>query len=178
MNYVNIKHCDIANGTGPRVSLFVSGCESRCEGCFNKDAWPFEAGEEVTDEVISEIVESLAPPYIDGLSILGGEPLHPRNLDGVRSVIEAVRRRYRSKDVWMWTGYVLEALSDAQREVAGMADVVVDGPYVMDKRDIMLRFRGSSNQRVIDMRRTKERGEVVLWEDVPAFSTHGWVGHD
>jgi anaerobic ribonucleoside-triphosphate reductase activating protein len=179
LNYSEIKYCDIANGVGPRTSVFVSGCSIHCEGCFNSVAWDFDSGEKMTDEVLAGILESLSQPYIEGLSILGGEPLHPKNLGGVCQIMMRVRRRYGdSKTIWLWTGYVYEELSDDQLAIANLADVVVDGPFVISKRDIMLRFRGSSNQRIIDVRKTVEAGHVVLWEDEPQFSTHKWVGHD
>ena len=163
MNYSAIKHCDIANGTGVRVSLFVSGCRRHCPGCFNASAWGFGAGRPFTMETEEHILRLLAPDYISGLSVLGGEPFEPENRAVLAPFLERVRADFPSKDVWCWTGFTLEEL-DAEaecRRMLGCIDVLVDGPFVQAERDISLAWRGSRNQRIIDL--AKRRGEV------PAF---------
>ena len=153
MNYSAIKPCDIANGTGVRVSLFVSGCRRHCPGCFNASAWGFGAGEPFTGETEERILRLLAPDFISGLSVLGGEPFEPENRDVLAPFLERVRRVFPSKDVWCWTGFTLEELV-AEAECGRMLDcidVLVDGPFVEAERDISLAWRGSRNQRVISL---------------------------
>ena len=192
MNYATIKYFDIANGEGVRTSLFVSGCRRGCKNCFNESAWSFTAGEPFTPAVADEIIASLDKPFMDGLSILGGEPMEPENQAGLVDFVERVRAAYPregGKTIWCYTGDVLEdeLLAGGRHHVPGVTDrllacidVLVDGPFVQDLYDITLRFRGSSNQRVIDMNATRERlgtgadphDAVVLWEDDPLFATH------
>lgn len=180
MNYSEIKRCDIANGPGVRTSLFVSGCRHRCPFCFNEVAWPFEAGEELTDEVVGDVVESLRPDFVRGLTLLGGEPLEPENQEGALRVVERVRAEVPGSDVWLFTGFTWEELRDpacrahteALERLLPLLDVVVDGPFVQDLKDITLRFRGSSNQRLIDVPATLEAGEVTWWADEEVYSTH------
>ena len=148
MNYATIKYCDIANGEGVRTSLFVSGCRRHCPNCFNAVAWDFNYGEPFTKEVRNKILESLAPGYINGLSLLGGEPFEPE-------ILRPGCGRCEVTD-----------------EFLQYIDVLVDGDFVQDKYDISLRFRGSSNQRIIDMNRTRAAGHVVLWQDDPIFADH------
>lgn len=175
MNYSEIKRCDIANGSGVRTTVFVSGCERGCPGCFNPSAWPFDAGKPMTDEVMRKVYDSILDPYIDGLSIVGGEPLHPRNLDGVRELMLGFRRRFgTTKTIWVWTGYRFEELDDEQLAVICLADVLVDGPFIEAKKDLTLRFRGSSNQRIIDINNTSISGAITLWDDGPILSSHRW----
>lgn len=184
MNYSTIKYCDISNGVGVRTSLFVSGCRRHCPFCFNEETWSFEAGQAFTPQVEEDILKSLEPAYIAGLSVLGGEPMEPENQRGLVEFLERVKRRFPEKTIWLYTGDVYEDLlegpkrtSDTDRVLA-CVDVLVDGPFVQELKDITLRFRGSSNQRVIDMNKTRanlfERGvrEAVIWEDDPVFSTH------
>lgn len=150
MNYAAIKKTDIANGDGVRVSIWVSGCPIHCEGCFNKDLWDFTYGKTFTDETINEILEALEPDYISGLSILGGEPLDYRNIVQVRELIFEVRRRFgMSKTIWLYTGFEYYEGNDLFLDC--MVDVIVDGPFKKDEKDISLKFRGSRNQRIIKL---------------------------
>lgn len=191
MNYANIKYFDIADGEGVRTSLFVSGCRRGCKNCFNSVAWDFAAGEPFDRAVEDKIIESLDHPFIDGLTILGGEPMEPENQAGLVDFVERVRAAYPSgsgKTIWCFTGDVLEELMPGGRHhtevtdrILACLDMLVDGPFVQDLYDITLRFRGSSNQRVIDMNATRARAEregvalcdaVELWRDDPVYSTH------
>lgn len=182
VNYAEIKYCDIANGKGVRASLFVSGCRHRCPLCFNELAWSFAAGKPYTPQVEEEILESLDPAYVRGISILGGEPLEPENQATVRDLLVHVRRRHPDKDVWVYSGFTWEELTQGPSrartadlpELLGLVDVLVDGRFVQALKDITLRFRGSSNQRIIDVPRTLAAGKLALWEDDRLFSTHEW----
>lgn len=182
MNYAEIKECDIANGAGVRTSLFVSGCRHRCPGCFNEVAWDFCAGEPFSDEVADRIIASLDTPYVDGLSVLGGEPLEPENQVALAPFLERVRKEVPNKNIWLWTGFVWEDLvegsSRARTEeldrILACLHVLVDGPFVQMQKDITLRFRGSANQRLIDVAASFAAGEVVIWKDEPLFSSHSW----
>ena len=174
MNYSAIKAYDIANGPGVRVSLFVSGCNIRCKGCFNHDAWDFDTGKQFTPDVINKIIEMLKPDYIKGLTILGGEPLDPRNRYDVMKLIQIVRSVYSDKkSIWLFTGYVYshEWFSDktdyvfSLDHILQLIDVLVDGPFVEELKNLNLKFRGSENQRLIDMKKTINAGHVILWED-------------
>lgn len=168
MNYAAIKKHDVANGPGVRVSLFVSGCTHACKGCFNREAWDFSYGQTFTEESLKEILDALSPSYIHGFSVLGGEPLEERNVACVSDVLKAVRSAYPEKDIWLYSGSVFEK-DILPREKAGkmdilsFLDVLVDGPFVEEKKSLRLKFRGSENQRLIDVKRTLEAGEVVLW---------------
>ena len=179
MNVSEIKHCDIANGPGVRVSVFVSGCRHHCPGCFNEGAWSFDAGVPFED-VEDRIVRLLGTSFIDGLSVLGGEPLEPENQMALAPFLERVRATYPDKDVWMWTGFTYDGLRGSRADtehlerILSCVDVLVDGPFVNDLRDITLRFRGSSNQRIIDLRETRREGRVLLWDDGPVLSRRAW----
>lgn len=172
MYYGEIKKCDIANGEGVRVSLFVSGCTHHCPGCFNQDTWEFDYGKEYTQETEKEILEALAPSYINGLSLLGGEPFEPQNQEVLISLLRKVKERYPEKDIWCYSGYLFdkELLSESRArceytdEMLSMLDVLVDGRFVEALKDIRLVFRGSSNQRVIDVKKSLETGEIIPWE--------------
>ncbi len=166
MNYANIKRTDVANGPGIRVSLFVSGCTHGCRGCFNKEAWDFHYGEEYTALVEEEILRLLAPDYIRGLSVLGGEPMEPQNREAV--LLRKVRQRYPQKDIWCYTGYDYEKdiLSWAQqqeavRELLSLIDVLVDGEFVEERKNLRLAFRGSENQRLIDVKESGRQKKTV-----------------
>ena len=172
MNFATIKKRDIANGPGVRVSLFVSGCTHRCEGCFNEVAWDFAYGEPFTREVGDAILEALAPDFIAGLTLLGGEPFEPENQRALLPFLHRVRERFPQKTIWCYSGFTLEQLTGESRarcrvtdEMLSQLDVLVDGPFVLAKKNIRLRFRGSENQRLIDMNKTREAGEVVLWDN-------------
>ncbi len=173
MNYATIKNCDIANGPGVRVSLFVSGCTHHCKGCFNQEAWDFHFGKPFTQETIDQILTMLAPGYICGLTLLGGEPFEPENQGPIVELLRQVKATYPEKSVWAFSGYLFDRdilpgkLGDPAitREYLGYLDVLVDGPFVEAKKDLALRFRGSSNQRLIDVPKTLKEGKIVLWED-------------
>ena len=173
MHYATIKNCDIANGPGVRVSLFVSGCTHRCKGCFNEVAWDFSYGEPFTRETVDTILSMLAPDYIQGLTLLGGEPFEPQNQGPILELLRAVKAKYPKKSIWAFSGYLFDRdilpgkLGDpaVTREYVSYLDVLVDGPFVEEKKDLTLRFRGSSNQRLIDVQASLEQGKVVLWED-------------
>ncbi len=172
MNYAIIKNCDIANGPGVRVSLFVSGCTRRCPGCFNEVAWDFHYGTPFTQETIAMLLDMLEPDYIQGLTLLGGEPFEPQNQLPVVELLRQVREKYPEKSVWAFSGYTYEKISSGSlgdwpvtREYLSYLDVLVDGPFVEAKKNLSLRFRGSENQRLIDMPATLRQGEVVLWQD-------------
>ena len=159
MNYANIKKYDIADGPGVRVSLFVSGCRHHCKGCFNSEAWDFEYGRPYTAETEAEILEALKPGYIAGLTLLGGEPFEPGNQAELVKLLRKVRETYPEKSIWSYTGYVYDkdlvpggrAYTDVTDEMLSYLDVLVDGPFVEELKDITLQFRGSSNQRILEM---------------------------
>ncbi len=171
MNYATIKYNDIANGIGVRMSLFVSGCTHRCPGCFNAEAWDFDYGEPFTAQVEEQILKGLAPAYVDGLTLLGGEPMEPVNQRALLPFLRRVKALYPSKTVWCFTGYLLDtellsgrARTEGTDELLSMIDVLVDGRFEQDKKDVRLRFRGSSNQRIIDLPATLQAGQIILKE--------------
>ena len=173
MNYAAIKNCDIANGPGVRVSLFVSGCTHRCKGCFNEVAWDFEYGQPFTQETIDYILSLLAPSYVKGLTLLGGEPFEPQNQGPIVELLRQIKGKYPEKSIWAFSGYLFDkdilswrlGPQEITQEYLSYLDVLVDGPFVESKKDLMLRFRGSSNQRIIDVPQSLQKGTVVLWED-------------
>ena len=149
MNYCGLKKIDTANGLGVRVSLFVSGCRNHCPGCFQPETWDFGYGEPFTKEIEDEIIEALRPSWIQGLSILGGEPMEPENQAALLPFLSRVRRELPDKDIWLYTGYTFEAVSES--ELLPLVDVLVDGPFVEGERDISFSFRGSRNQRILTL---------------------------
>ena len=173
MNYASIKNCDIANGPGVRVSLFVSGCTHHCKGCFNEIAWDFDYGTPFTQETIDSILNMLAPAYVKGLTLLGGEPFEPQNQGAIVELLRQVKAKYPEKSIWSFSGYLFDRdilpgkLGDpaVTRELLSYLDVLVDGPFVESKKNLSLRFRGSENQRLIDVPASLEQGTVVLWQD-------------
>lgn len=166
MNYAAIKTYDIANGPGIRTSIFVSGCTRHCKECFQPQTWDFSYGEPFTQAVIDRILESLDSPRIAGLTVLGGEPFEPRNQAAVADLLRQVRKKFPEKSLWAFTGYTIEELnSETAKEILSYLDVLVDGPFMIEKKDLTLRFRGSSNQRLIDLKKTRETGTLVLWDD-------------
>ncbi len=174
MNYAEIKYCDIANGEGVRVSLFVSGCTHRCKNCFNKIAWDFDYGNEFTKDVEDEILNACDGDYISGITLLGGEPFEPENQPVLLKFLRRFKERYPNKNVWCFSGYTYEELigekesrcfTDITAEMLNMIDVLVDGEYVEELHNLMLRFRGSSNQRLIDLNKTRETGTIVTLND-------------
>lgn len=169
MNYAAIKKTDVANGPGVRVSLFVSGCTHACKGCFNREAWDFVYGKPFTAETETEIIQALSHDYIKGLSVLGGEPMEPQNRDTVLELLRKVREAYPEKSIWCYTGYDYEKDllrwsaegDETVTELLGLIDILVDGEFVEEKKDLRLAFRGSGNQRLIDLKATKRAGHVV-----------------
>lgn len=173
MNYATIKNCDIANGPGVRVSLFVSGCTHRCPGCFNEVAWDFGYGEPFTEQTIDTILKMLEPAHIKGLTLLGGEPFEPQNQEPLVQLLRQVREKYPEKSIWAFTGYLFDkdilekrlGPWETTEEFLSYLDVLVDGPFVLAKKNLSLRFRGSENQRLINVPESLNRGEIVLWQD-------------
>ena len=169
MNYASIKACDIANGPGVRVILFVSGCTHHCKDCFNEEAWDFNYGEPFTDAVMDELLALLAPGYVRGITYLGGEPFDPHNQAGLLTLSRKIREAYPQKSIWAFTGYIygrtLPVVPDVTQELLSYLDVLVDGPFIAAQKNLSLRFRGSSNQRLIDMPKTRAAGEVILWDE-------------
>ena len=166
MNITNIKYFSTVNGTGVRTAVFVSGCNLHCEGCFNSGAWSFNAGHELSLELINKILDSIEPEYISGLSILGGEPLDLKNQLGVAQLIEEFRERFgNSKTIWLWTGYEYDniPLGEDTFYIISNVDVIVDGPFIAEKKDLNLPYRGSSNQRIIDIQKSLEKNKIVLY---------------
>ena len=170
MNYADIKKYDVANGPGVRISLFVSGCSHFCKGCFNEIAWDYNYGKEFTDDTINEIVEFLDNPHIAGLTILGGEPMDPKNQDALVPLVKKVKELYPNKTIWCFTGYLfdkdlLENMykeNPSTRELLSRFDVMVDGEFVEELKNLNLKFKGSSNQRTIDVQASLKEGKVVL----------------
>lgn len=163
MYYGRINKTDIANGPGVRVSLFVSGCRNRCKGCFNPETWSFNYGKEFTLKTLIEIDKALEPDYIDGLTILGGDPFEPENIETVTAICKKLAIEHRLKTIWIYTGYKYEDIKDF--EIMDYIDVLVDGPFIESLKDISLQFRGSSNQRIIDIPATRRSGEIKLWRN-------------
>ena len=173
MNYAAIKDCDIANGPGVRVSLFVSGCTHHCRGCFNEVAWDFGYGEPFTQDTIDQILQMLAPDHIRGITLLGGEPFEPQNQPPLLELLRQIKQKYPQKSIWAFSGYLFDedilagklGPWDVTREYISYLNVLVDGPFVLERKDLSLRFRGSSNQRIIDVPASLQKGEIVLWQD-------------
>ncbi|UIP29655.1 anaerobic ribonucleoside-triphosphate reductase-activating protein [Photobacterium sp. TLY01] len=151
MNYHQYYHCDVVNGPGTRCTLFVSGCEHQCRGCYNQSTWPVTSGKPfdqlMEDTIIADLQDTRIPRR--GLSLSGGDPLHPANLDSIRQLVRRVRHECPDKDIWLWTGYRLETLTAAQKRVTADIDVMIDGPFVQSLHQASLRWRGSSNQRIL-----------------------------
>lgn len=173
MNYAGIKYTDIANGLGCRTVLFVSGCRNHCKDCFQPHTWDFDYGEPFDEKIKQEILDSLAPAYVQGLTLLGGEPFEPENQVELLKFVKRVKELYPKKDIWAFTGYVYDVdlveggrkYCEATDELLSLLDVLVDGPFIAEKKSLMLKFRGSSNQRVLDMKETLKSGKIVLYMD-------------
>ena len=164
MRYNTIRKMDISNGPGVRVSIFMQGCHFHCKGCFNENTWDFNGGEEYSDETINRVLELSSADYIVGLSILGGEPMHPKNIEGTTRLAKAFKEKYPKKNIWVWSGYLFDKdLSD--KEVMKYIDVLVDGTFKIDLFDPKLKWKGSSNQRVIDVKKSLKNKKVVLYEE-------------
>lgn len=172
MNYGEIKKYDIANGEGVRVSLFVSGCTHHCKNCFNFETWDFNYGKPFTKETEDEIIDSLSHDYIDGLTLIGGEPFEPQNQRALLPFVKKVKEKYPNKTVWCYSGYLFDkellgesrARCECTDEMLGLIDVLVDGEFKQDLYDISLSFRGSSNQRIIDVPKSLKTGKIVLYK--------------
>ena len=172
MNYCNIKNCDIADGPGVRVTLFVSGCTNHCKGCFQPETWDFDYGEPFTRDTEDKLIAMLEPHYIAGMTLLGGDPFEPSNQRALLPFVKRVRGTCPDKTIWAYSGFTYEELKtdgshprcEVTDELLGLIDVLVDGRFVEEKKDLRLRFRGSSNQRIIDVKKTLASGEVVLLE--------------
>jgi len=173
MNYATIKPRDIANGPGVRVCLFVSGCTHHCKGCFNQEAWDFDFGQPFTQETIDYILDQLSPSFVKGLTLLGGEPFEPQNQPAIVELLRQIKAKYPEKSIWAFSGYLFDRdilagrLGDPEitREYLSYLDVLVDGPFIEAKKNLTLRFRGSENQRLIDVPKSLASGGIVLWED-------------
>lgn len=173
MNYADIKQYDVANGLGVRVSVFVSGCTHHCKNCFNPETWDFTYGKPFTQTEIQQILDYLEPSYVAGLSVLGGEPFEKTNQEGLLPLLKQVKERYPEKDIWCYSGYLFDSQilgqmcqeSETTREMLSCIDILVDGRFVEEKKNLKLRFRGSENQRIIDVKRSLETGRVVLWQE-------------
>lgn len=183
MNYAAIKKSDIANGEGIRTSLFVSGCRNRCKNCFQPETWAFDYGAPFTEEVAEEIFKTLENPAVRGLTVLGGEPMEPENQRALLPFLLEFKRRFPNKTLWIYTGNLYEELTGARgnspkhiaetEEILALTDVLVDGRFIEEEKRLGLRFRGSANQRVIDMNKTREAGEIVIWDGVREDRIYG-----
>ncbi len=174
MHYGNVKKFDVANGEGIRTTLFVSGCTNRCKNCFQPETWAFDYGEEMTREVWEDILSTFDNPSVRGLTVLGGEPMEPSNQRALLPLLREFKEKYPEKNLWLFTGNLYEELTgglgehpkclDITEEILSLVDILVDGRFEEEKKQLGLRFRGSSNQRIIDMNKTREQGEIVIWE--------------
>lgn len=172
MNYADIKKCDVANGVGVRASLFVSGCTHHCKGCFNAETWDFNYGKPFDEEALNRIMEYVSPDYIAGLTVLGGEPFEEQNQETVLEVIKKVKATYPEKDIWAYSGYLFDQDmlegkfkdNKTTKELLSYIDILVDGEFVEEKKNLSIVFRGSDNQRIIKVQESLKQGKVVLWE--------------
>lgn len=161
MKYAKIRKTDISNGPGIRVSIFMQGCTFHCKNCFNPETWDFDAGKDYTDETISRVLELADKDEIKGLSILGGEPLHPKNIEGTTRLAKAFKEKYPNKNIWVWTGFLFDR-DLTGKEILNYIDVLVDGQYVDELHNFKLKWRGSSNQRVINVQESLKQNKIVL----------------
>ena len=168
MNYEKVDKCSVSNGAGVRTVLWVSGCDVHCHNCHNPQTWDFNSGIPFTDDTMQEILYDLSKPYIKGLTISGGHPLDPHNAPKVLEIVKRVKMVFPNKDIWIYSGYVWEDIikNETLREILKYTDVLVDGAYVDELRDISLAFRGSSNQRLIDVKKSLAENKIILWEEV------------
>ena len=164
MKYNKIRKMDIADGPGVRVSIFMQGCSFHCKNCFNRETWDFEGGKEFTDKTIDRVLELCGNENISGLSILGGEPMHPNNIEGTTKLAKAFKEKYPNKTLWAWSGFLFDKNNIKDKEVSKYLDVLVDGQFVDEKRNPTLKWCGSENQRVIDVQKSLKQGKVVLFE--------------
>ena len=169
MNYADIKYCDVANGEGVRVSVFVSGCNHHCKGCFNQCAWDFNYGKKFTEKEEQQIIDYMNHDYISGLSLLGGEPLEPKNQEGLLPLVKKVKEKFPNKNIWCYTGFDFEKDvvgkmakdNETTRELLKYIDIIVDGKFEENKKDLKLQFRGSSNQKIVDVKKSLQTGQIV-----------------
>ena len=169
MNYADIKKIDVANGEGVRVSVFVSGCNHHCKGCFNQCAWDFNYGKKFTEKEEQQIIDYMNHDYISGLSLLGGEPLEPKNQEGLLPLVKRVKEKFPDKNIWCYTGFDFEKdvvgkmakNNETTRELLKYIDIIVDGKFEEDKKDLKLQFRGSSNQKIVDVKKSLQTGQIV-----------------
>ncbi len=173
MNYATIKTHDVANGPGVRVSLFVSGCTHHCKNCFNKETWDFNFGEPFDENAEDIILNALEPGYIAGFSLLGGEPMHPDNQVAVLGIAKKVKEKYPDKNVWCYSGYLYEDILEGRvgdkciaNDLLKCIDILVDGKFVEELKNPQLQFRGSSNQRIIDVKKSLEKGTICIWDEL------------
>ena len=180
MNYAQIRSMDISNGEGIGVSLFVQGCDFHCKNCFNSETWEFSKGQEWNDKTKNQFLKLIETPFIQRVSILGGDPLHPKNVQNVLEIVDEIRVSYPTKNIWLYTGYTWEQIMhpivtddvnperdyiiNIRKELISKCDVLIDGRYVDELRDVSLHWRGSSNQRVINVQETLKQKQIVLWE--------------
>ena len=170
MNYAGIKYCDIANGLGCRTVLFVSGCRNACKGCFQPETWAFDYGKPFDEAIQKEIIDSLAPDYVQGITLLGGDPFEEENQRALLPFMKELKAKYPNKDVWAYTGYIFDKdlieggrkYTEVTDELLSTIDVLVDGPFIEERKNIMLKFRGSDNQRVINLKETIDKQQIVL----------------
>lgn len=169
MNYASINEMDIANGTGLRVNLFVSGCTHHCKGCFNPEAWDFNYGKKFTEKTEQQIIEYMNFDYIKGITILGGEPMEPENQKALLPFIKKIKSMFPNKDIWIYSGYTLEEMLEGKlsktattKEILKTADILVDGEFIETKKNLKLKFRGSSNQRIIDIKKSLKENKPVI----------------
>ena len=163
MRYHKIRKMDISNGPGVRISIFMQGCTFHCKNCFNPETHDFNGGTEFTDETIKQVLDLCAGDYIEGLSILGGEPMHPLNIEGTTKLAKAFKEKYPNKSLWIWSGFLFDR-DLKEKEVLKYVDVLVDGQYVDEQRNPKLKYCGSSNQRVIDVKESLKQNQIVLFE--------------
>lgn len=179
MNYAQIRSMDISNGEGIGVSLFVQGCDFHCKNCFNSETWEFSKGQEWNDKTKNQFLKLIEKPFIQRVSILGGEPLHPKNVQNVLKIVDEIRVSYPTKNIWLYTGYTWEQIMypvitdinseqlkvlQMRKELVNKCDVLIDGRYIDELRDVSLHWKGSSNQRVINVQETLKQKQIVLWE--------------
>ncbi len=183
MNYAAVKKSDIANGEGIRTTVFVSGCRNRCKNCFQPETWSFDYGSPFTDEVMEEIFKTFENPVVRGLTILGGEPMEPENQRELLPFLKEFKRRYPEKTIWLYTGNLYETLIgevgshpkciDITGALLSLVDILVDGPFIEEEKRLGLRFRGSANQRIINMNKTRDAGYVIIWDGVSEDKNYG-----
>ena len=167
MNYEKIDKCSVSNGLGVRTVLWISGCDIHCKNCHNQSTWDFNSGIPFTEETMQELLYDLSKPYIKGCTVSGGHPLDPRNASEVLKIVKRVKMVFPNKDIWIYSGYVWEDIikDETLREIMKYTDILVDGAYVDELRDISLPFRGSSNQRIIDVKKSLEQNKIILWQE-------------